>query len=220
MRYRSMFDIIGPAMIGPSSSHTAGANRIGQVARRLYGGTPDTATITFYGSFAETYQGHGTDRAIVAGLMGFKADDTRIRDALEIAAQQQLHYRFEKGTIEGIHPNSVTIRIDGDRPLFMTGISIGGGSIEIIEYNGYNIRFSGDYPMLIVEHTDRVGVVKEIATILVDFKINVSHMEVDRKERAGQALSVIEVDEAVPDVVLNRLGVIESIVSLRHLEAV
>lgn len=220
MRYRSIFDIIGPSMVGPSSSHTAGANRIGQVARKLYGETPKDVTITFYGSFAETYRGHGTDRAIIAGLMGFKTDDMRIRDALAIAEQENIRYRFEKGVMEGIHPNSVRIRIVGNETLDMTGISIGGGSIEVIEYNSYNIRFSGDYPMLLVEHIDRVGVIKEIAALLAEYRINVSHMEVDRKERAGKAISVIEMDEAAPDPLLDRLREIESIVCVKQLEAV
>lgn len=215
-----MFDIIGPAMVGPSSSHTAGANRIGRMVRNLYGETPRNVEITFYGSFAETYQGHGTDRAIIAGLMGFKADDMRIRDALEIAAQEQLQFRFDKGMAEGIHPNSVRIHINGERQLILTGISIGGGTIEVIEYNGYNIRFSGDYPMLLVEHTDRLGVIKDITTVLVDHGINVSHMEVDRKERSGHALSVIEVDQLVPDIILDRLRSIDSVEVLQRLEAV
>lgn len=220
MRYRSMFDIIGPAMVGPSSSHTAGANRIGRMARNLYGETPRDVLITFYGSFAETYQGHGTDRAIIAGLMGFKADDMRIRHALEIAAQENMQFRFEKGMAEGIHPNSARIRINGERKLDLMGISIGGGTIEVIEYNGYNIRFSGDYPLLLVEHTDRLGVIRDITTVLVEYGINVSHMEVDRKERSGQALSVIEADQFVLDSILDRLRSIDSVVLLQHLEAV
>lgn len=222
MRYRSAFDIIGPSMVGPSSSHTAGANRIGQLVRKLYGKTPIDVKITFYGSFAETYQGHGTDRAIIAGLMGMKTDDLRIRGSLEIADHNHIQYVFQKGSIEGIHPNSTRLQIqDGDRiSMDVVGISLGGGTIEIIEWNGYNIRLSGDFPTLILEHIDQVGVIGDIGSIIAKNGINVSHMEVDRWERGGQAIIVIEMDEVVPEELLLQISKMPSIRIVRQLEAV
>ncbi len=220
MRYRSMFDIIGPPMAGPSSSHTAGANRIGQIVRAIHEGTPKNVRITLYGSFAETYRGHGTDRAILAGLMGMKPDDARMRDALNIAAAENIRYELDQGTVEGIHPNSVRIRIEDGHPLDATGISIGGGRIEIIELNGYNIRLSGDYPTLIIEHLDQVGVIKDIGLMMARYHINVSHMEVDRRERAGQAMAVVEMDQMVSTEWLEKMRSKAHISKVQQLEAV
>ncbi len=221
MRYRSAFDIIGPSMVGPSSSHTAGANRIGQLAAQIYGETPAEINVTLYGSFAETYKGHGTDRAIIAGLMGMKTDDLRIRNALEIAKASGIHFEFKKGSLEGIHPNSVRIVLGkGENEVNLVGISLGGGSIEIIELNGYNIRFSGDYPTLILQHIDRVGVIGQIGMIIARHGINVSHMEVDRQIRGGPAISVIEMDQLVPNSVLDQISESELIYQVRQLEVV
>ncbi|MEB3100811.1 L-serine ammonia-lyase, iron-sulfur-dependent subunit beta [Ferviditalea candida] len=221
MRYRSMFDIIGPAMIGPSSSHTAGANRIGQLARQIYGKTPSQIGITFYGSFAETYQGHGTDRAVIAGLLGMKTDDERIRNALEIAREQNIQFSFHRGSLEGIHPNSVRIELgDAGESLNAVGISLGGGRIELIELNDYNIRLSGDYPTLVLEHVDQVGVIRDLARLLAEHGINISHMEVDRKQRAGQAIAVIEMDQMIDEELLRQIEETKPIFMVKQLEVV
>lgn len=222
MRYRSVFDIIGPSMVGPSSSHTAGANRIGQVARQLLGSTPVTIRITFYGSFAETFQGHGTDRAVIAGLLGMKTDDLKIRDALGIADEQQIQFDFHKGAAEGIHPNSVRMQIQdaSGGVINLVGISIGGGSIEVIELNGYNIRFSGDYPTLVIEHVDQVGVIRSIGELLAKHSINVSHMEVDRRERGGQAIAVVEMDQILSGEIVREFKQMQPIRFVKQLEVV
>lgn len=217
-----MFDIIGPSMVGPSSSHTAGANRIGQLARQVLGSTPREVGITLYGSFAETYQGHGTDRALIAGLMGMKTDDLRIRDALQFAEEQQIQFDFQKGAAEGIHPNSVRMHLRDEQgnEINLVGISIGGGSIEIIELNGYNIRFSGDYPTLLIEHLDQVGVIRIIGDILAKYRINVCHMEVDRRQRGGQAVAVVEMDEVLSGTIIHELEQVEPIRLVKQLGVV
>src|ERR1043165_5070600 len=143
----SLLDIIGPVMVGPSSSHTAGACRLGLLARGLVGGTPERARIELHGSFARTGEGHGTDKAIVARLMGFRPDDDRIRDALGIAEREGLDYRFEKTTLdEEAHPNSVRITLErGDRKAVMTGSSLGAGRVLVDEIDGFPVEVSGNY---------------------------------------------------------------------------
>ncbi|MFT8871399.1 MAG: L-serine ammonia-lyase, iron-sulfur-dependent subunit beta [Sporolactobacillus sp.] len=199
MKYRSVFDIIGPIMIGPSSSHTAGAARIGQIARELLGDVPTRAEITLYGSFAETYRGHGTDVALVAGLLGFETNDARLPDALKLAENAGLAVQFtaDKET-ETSHPNTARIRLFGDRnKIEVVGVSIGGGKIEIIEINGFAISLSGSNPALLVLHLDKYGAVAEVASLLAKQRLNISYMEVSRKLKGSLALMVIQTDEPI-----------------------
>src|SRR5437016_1694357 len=148
----SLLDIIGPVMVGPSSSHTAGACRLGLLARGLVGGTPDTAVLELHGSFARTGEGHGTDKALVAGLLGFRPDDDRIRTALEIADGDGLRYTFEKTTIAGdVHPNTVRITVErGDRRATMVGSSLGAGRILVTEIDGYPVDITGNYFTIVI----------------------------------------------------------------------
>lgn len=221
VRYRSIFDIIGPSMVGPSSSHTAGANRIGQLANQIFGEVPEQVKITFYGSFAETYQGHGTDRAVIAGLLGMKTDDLRIRDSLDIAASSNVHISIDTAQAEGVHPNCVRIELKNvKKNLNIVGISTGGGSIEIIELNGYDIRFSGSFPTILIEHIDQIGMIHYVTSILKEHGINVSHMEVDRHHRNGAAITVIEMDQMVSEQVIEELKKEKAIVMVKILEVV
>ncbi|MBE6184406.1 MAG: L-serine ammonia-lyase, iron-sulfur-dependent, subunit beta, partial [Bacillus sp. (in: Bacteria)] len=183
MKYKSVFDIIGPVMIGPSSSHTAGAARIGRVARNLFGRQPKWANIYFYGSFADTYKGHGTDVAIVGGLLDFDTFDQRIISSLNIAKDVGMKVEFfvEKAVPE--HPNTAKIVIGDDLgEMELVGISIGGGKIEITELNGFQLRLSGHHPAILVVHDDRFGAIAAVANILSKHEINIGHMEVSRKE--------------------------------------
>ncbi len=221
MRYRSIFDIIGPSMVGPSSSHTAGANRIGQMAYQIFGEIPERVKITFYGSFAETYQGHGTDRAVVAGLLGMKTDDLRIRDSLEIAESLNVRISFATAQAEGVHPNCLRMELKNTKKnLNIVGISTGGGSIEIIELNGYDIRFSGAFPTLLIEHIDQIGMIQYVTNILKQNGINVSHMEVDRHQRNGAAITVIEMDQPASEQVIEELKKEKAIIMAKKLEGV
>ena len=195
----SLLDIIGPVMVGPSSSHTAGACRLGLMARCLVGGTPHSARVELHGSFARTGEGHGTDKAIVGGLMGFRPDDERIRTALEIAEREGLRYTFEKtklGDEDVIHPNSVRITVErGDRRSVMTGSSLGAGRILVNEIDGFPVEVHGSYHTIVLVAEDRPGSIAAIATILADDGVNIATMRLTRKHRGGDAFMVIECDE-------------------------
>ena len=193
----SLLDIIGPVMVGPSSSHTAGACRLGLLARNLVGGTPERARIELHGSFARTGEGHGTDKAIAGGLMGFRPDDERLRDALEIADREGLDYVFEKTTLDDdAHPNTARITVErGDRKAVMTGASLGAGRILVTEINGYKVEVTGSYHTIVLIAEDVKGSVAAIATILAEHEINIANLRLTRKERGGDAFMVIEVDE-------------------------
>jgi len=195
----SLLDIIGPVMVGPSSSHTAGACRLGLLARCLVGGTPQKALIELHGSFARTGEGHGTDKAIVAGLMGFRPDDERIRNALEIAEREQLHYTFEKtklGDDERMHPNSVRITVEhGSRQAVMLGSSLGAGRILVSEIDGFPVEVHGSYHTIVLVAEDVRGSIARIAGILAEDGVNIATLRLTRKERGGDAFMVIEVDE-------------------------
>jgi L-serine dehydratase len=195
----SLLDIIGPVMVGPSSSHTAGACRLGLLARCLVGGTPDRARVELHGSFARTGEGHGTDKAIVGGLMGFRPDDERIRDALGIAEREGLDYRFEKTTLgeeNEVHPNTVRITLErGDRSSVMVGSSLGAGRVLVTEIDGYPVEVTGNYHTIVLVAEDVPGSVARIATILAEDEINIATLRLTRKQRGGDAFMVIEVDE-------------------------
>jgi len=194
----SLLDIIGPVMVGPSSSHTAGACRLGLLARGLVGGTPERATVELHGSFARTGEGHGTDKAIVAGLMGFRPDDDRIRNALDIAAREGLDYRFEKTTLdEEAHPNTVRITLErGDRSAQMMGSSLGAGRVLVTEIDGYPVDISGNYYSIVILAADMKGSIARVTHILSDHDINIATLKLTRKERGGDAFMVIECDES------------------------
>ena len=198
---RSAFDIIGPIMIGPSSSHTAGAVRLGLMARAILGEEVKIINIKLYGSFAQTYKGHGTDRALIAGIMGFKPDDERIRNSLEIAKEKNIEFIFSKVDLEDAHPNTAIIELIGvtDRKIEVTGASIGGGNIIISAVNNYEVQLSGKYPSIIIVHQDMPGVVNGVTAALARYNINIAYMKVSRSERGAEALMNIEVDDTISD---------------------
>ena len=184
-------------MVGPSSSHTAGACRLGLLARGLVGGTPQRATIELHGSFARTGEGHGTDKAIVAGLMGFRPDDDRIRDALQIAEHEGLDYRFEKTTLdEEAHPNTVRISLDrGERSAVMVGSSLGAGRVLVTQIDGFPVEVSGNYNTIVLVAEDVRGSVATIASLLADDGLNIATLRLSRQRKGGDAFMVIEIDE-------------------------
>ncbi len=215
MKYKSVFDIIGPIMIGPSSSHTAGAARIGRVARSLFEREPKRAEISFYGSFAQTYQGHGTDVAIIGGLLDFDTFDERIRDSIMLAKQKGIELTFTAEEAIPIHPNTARVRIGDDQAeLELVGISIGGGKIEIIELDGFQLKLSGNHPALLVMHNDKYGTIAGVSNVLAKHQINIGHMEVARKEVGKQALMTIEVDENIDDIVLKELESLNNVIKV------
>ncbi|HEY4217420.1 MAG TPA: L-serine ammonia-lyase, iron-sulfur-dependent subunit beta [Gemmatimonadaceae bacterium] len=193
----SLLDIIGPVMVGPSSSHTAGACRLGLLARGLVGGTPERAKLELHGSFARTGEGHGTDKALVAGLMGFRPDDDRIRSALEIAEREGLDYSFEKTTLdEEAHPNTVRLSLErGDRKAVMIGSSLGAGRVLVTQIDGFPVEVSGNYHTIVLVAEDMCGSIARIATLLSDNGVNIATLRVTRQKRGGDAFMVIETDE-------------------------
>ena len=199
----SIFDMIGPVMIGPSSSHTAGVVRIGRVARRILGGQPDEAKITFYNSFARTYEGHGSDRAVLAGLLDYKTDDGRIREALELAKQNNLVYNFRSiGNASTLHPNTVKLELKkGDRQVEVVGESLGGGVISIASLNGFTANFSAALHTLIITADDVPGSIAFISSVLAYDNCNIATMSVSRKGRNDKACLVIEMDSGIEPIV-------------------
>jgi L-serine dehydratase len=195
----SLLDIIGPVMVGPSSSHTAGACRLGLLARGLVGGTPERARIELHGSFARTGEGHGTDKAVVGGLMGFRPDDERLRTALDIAEREGLDYRFEKTTLgeeNEVHPNTVRFTVArGERESVMTGSSLGAGRVVVTEIDGYPVEVTGNYHTILLVAEDVKGSIAAIATVLSAFALNVATLRVTRRQRGGDAFMVWEIDE-------------------------
>ncbi|MFZ3576566.1 L-serine ammonia-lyase, iron-sulfur-dependent subunit beta [Virgibacillus sp. DJP39] len=215
MKFNSVFDIIGPVMIGPSSSHTAGAARIGKAARNLFGEEPKWARIYLYESFAKTYKGHGTDFALVGGLLGFETDDTRMSQSLVIAKEHGMEIEFVEENIASEHPNTARLVIGNEKDeMELVGISIGGGKVEITELNGFELRLSGNHPAILIMHNDRYGAIASVTKILAKYEINIGHMEVNRKDVGKQALMVIEVDQNVEDVVLKELEDADHIIQI------
>jgi len=203
-----VFDIIGPVMIGPSSSHTAGAVRIGLIARELLGSQPCRAVISLSGSFARTYRGHGTDKAILAGLLGFQTDDERIRLSRQLAREAGMDYDFRIADLPGAHPNTAVLELWDAAGQMMTvrGASVGGGAILIESINGLAVFFSGEYNTLIVIHKDTPGVVAAVTNLLVGQQINIANMKVFRFTRGGESVMMIETDQVVSPELNNIIG--------------
>ena len=193
----SLLDIIGPVMVGPSSSHTAGACRLGLLARGLVGGTPQTALLELHGSFARTGEGHGTDRALVAGLLGFLPDDERIRTALDIADGEGLEYHFEKTTLsDEAHPNTVRATVTlGPRRAVMTGSSLGAGRVLVTDIDGYPVDIAGNFYSIVILAADVKGSIARVTQLLSDHEINIATLKLTRKQRGGDAFIVIECDD-------------------------
>jgi L-serine dehydratase len=203
----SVFDMIGPVMIGPSSSHTAGVVRIARAAIRILGGIPDEASITFYNSFARTYEGHGSDRAIIGGLMDFRTDDARIKEALSIAKDRGLIYKFKSiGNSSVHHPNTIKLNlIKGDRIIEVVGESLGGGVINIAEVDGFVANFSAQNHSLIIKASDVAGAIAFISSIIAQEKANIATMSVSRKGKNNLACHVIEMDSGIQKITLEYL---------------
>lgn len=192
----NVFDILGPVMIGPSSSHTAGAARIGLITRTLLGSDPVRAEILLHGSFAKTYKGHGTDKALIAGIMGMATDDVRIRYAPELAKKQGLRVTIMTGEIDGAHPNTakVTLTDAEGNQVSLLGSSVGGGNILITEINGMDVSITGQHTALIVLHRDAPGTIAAVTEVLGDAGVNICNFRLSRKQKGGQAVMTIEID--------------------------
>lgn len=199
MDHFSVFDIVGPRMTGPSSSHTAGAVRLAHTARHIAGGDVAEAQFTLYGSFAETGKGHGTDKALIAGALGLLPDDERIRDAYQLAREQGVLVEVLYSDEPCRHPNAARIVLTGKNGAVtdVVGESIGGGNIQITEINGLGVKLSGEYPTLIAQHRDEPGVIAEVSHVLAQLKVNIAFMRVFRHGRGEDAYMTIETDQQI-----------------------
>lgn len=214
LKYRSVFDIIGPVMVGPSSSHTAGAARIGKIVRTIFGEQPDSVDILLFESFAKTYRGHGTDIALVGGLLGMEPDDERLADSLKIAYESNMEVLFVPKKEKAEHPNLVKMIVKkGNRTMSVTGISIGGGNIQISELNGFKISLTMGTPTIITVHQDVPGIIAQVSTTLSNLNVNIGTMTVTRESKGEKAIMIIEIDERQPEICqqLKQLAHIDSV---------
>lgn len=214
----SILDVLGPVMIGPSSSHTAGAVRLGLLARGILDDTVAEAEIYLHGSFAETYKGHGTDMALVAGLMGWKTDDARIPQAMEYAEQVGLKYKFIKTDLGDLaHPNTVLFKLIGasGKTVEVTGCSVGGGQVLVNNIDGMDMELTGKLPAILTNHIDKRGVLSLISGILANAGVNIATMRLFRDDKGGIASMVIECDNDVPQWVLATLDNLEFVINVR-----
>lgn len=204
----SVFDMIGPIMIGPSSSHTAGVVRIARAAVAILGGVPEEAEITFYNSFARTYEGHGSDRAIIAGLMDFHTDDKRIKEALALAKKAGFKHHFKSiGNASTFHPNTIRLKLKkGEKNIEILGESRGGGLVNIAEVNGFKADFTASNHTLIIYADDVKGSVAFIASVIANDQCNIATMSVSRKGKHDLACLVIEMDSGIKDVTFTYLN--------------
>ena len=197
----NLFDIVGPVMVGPSSSHTAGAVRIGFVAQKLLGEPVKRARIGLYGSFLATGTGHGTPKALIAGLLGMAPDDMRIPDSFHLAEEKGIEFSFEEANLKEAHPNSAELELEGisGRSLTVVGESLGGSRINIAKVDGIDANFSGSYPTLVVHNDDQPGHVADVTAMLAHKSINIATMQLYRAARGGMAVMVIECDQEIPE---------------------
>lgn len=212
-------DIIGPVMVGPSSSHTAGAVRIGLISGKLLGEAVKDAKIYMHGSFAATGKGHGTDRALMAGLLGMEVDDGRIPRSFEIAKEEGVSFSFGEIELLDAHPNSVKLELTGvsGKQLEIIAASTGGGQIRICEIDGLTANFAGNYPTLVVHNQDQPGHVMSVTTMLAHRSINIATMQLFRHARGGYAVMVVECDQEVPQEAIRWLQKQEGVIKVTYL---
>ena len=223
----SLLDVIGPVMVGPSSSHTAGACRLALLARHTLGAAPLHARFALHGSFAKTARGHGTDLALVAGALGYAPDDARIPHAFDEAARSGLAYAFEVTDLGDVHPNSVRIELrtaptdDGaSRSLQLLGSSLGGGLVKVFELDGFRLEFSGASPTLLVRHRDTPGVLARVTRVIADDEVNVGTLYCARRRKGGEAMMSVECDRSISDLAATYLLHLPAITWLRQVPAV
>ncbi len=207
MAFISIFDVVGPNMVGPSSSHTSGAASIAYIAGKMFAKDISKVTFTLYGSFEKTYKGHGTDKALLGGILGFASDDLRIKNSFEIAKELGIKYEFIENSAETEHPNTVDICMENNsgEKISVSGISIGGGKVKIVSIDNIEVEFYGEYPTLIIDHKDKKGLISYITKCLSDANTNIAFMRVYRDVKGENAHSIIESDDKIPNELINKL---------------
>lgn len=221
-RQRSVFDIVGPVMIGPSSSHTAGAVRLGKLARAVFGETPSAANILLHGSFATTGPGHGTDLALVAGLLGLEPDDPRIPSAFDLAKEAGMAVTFGEVDLGDAHPNTAVFELAGadGATMRVRGSSVGGGDVVVTEVDSYAVEATGELPLLVVGHLDRPGEIAAVSSVLAESGVNIASMQVSREHKGAGALMLISTDVEVDRVTASRIECQPGVTSVRRVAAV
>ena len=218
----NVFDILGPVMIGPSSSHTAGAARIGRITLALLGAPAVNADIFLHGSFAKTYKGHGTDKALIAGIMGMNTDDSRIRRAPELARDQGLQVNITTGDIDGAHPNTARVTLTNARgkTVSLLGSSIGGGNILVKEVNGMEVSITGQQTTLIVLHRDAPGTIAAVTEVMADAGVNICNFRLSRQQKGGEAVMTIEIDGRFGPELNDKIKILPNIFSSTMLQPI
>ena len=217
-----VFDIIGPVMLGPSSSHTAGAVRIGKYAAMLLKNPAVKADIYFSGSFAKTYKGHGTDKAVIGGILNMDTDDIRIRESLDIAVSNGLEFNFYKTDIDGAHPNTVLIELTDkyENKISVQGASVGGGNIVITKIGDTEVGIDGKATTIIVHHMDIPGMISDVTNILARRGVNIGKFELKRNNKGGIAVMIIETDGEISESINNEISKFPNVVSSTVLNAI
>ena len=217
----SILDVMGPVMVGPSSSHTAGTARLGRVAREILDREPSAARFFLHPPLASTYRGHGSDFALVGGAIGLNVDDPRIPEALRIAEQMGVTIAFAEEDLGEVHPNSVSIEIEGGgREVEVVGSSIGGGVIEVFKINGFQTRFKGDSPTLLLFYRDRPGMIAEVAKAIAEEGINIASLYCSRKQRGKDAFMQVDVDSPLSKSALDRICSLDDVADARYLDKI
>jgi L-serine dehydratase len=217
----SILDVMGPVMVGPSSSHTAGTARLGRVAREILDRDPEHVHFYLHPPLAATYRGHGSDFALVGGSIGLNVDDPRIPEAIRIAEQMGVNIEFSEEDLGEVHPNTVRVEIEGDgRQVEIVGSSIGGGVIEVFKINGFQTRFKGDSPTLLLFYRDRPGMIAEVATIIADEGINIASLYCSRKQRGKDAFMQVDVDSPLGKSALDRICSMDDVADARYLDRI
>lgn len=224
MNEYGLFDVIGPIMIGPSSSHTAGAVKIGNMASQIF--NKEVIRVKFYlhGSFAKTYAGHGTDRALLAGIMNMKPDDEKIKFAFEEAKQRGIEYSFEEIDLGEAHPNTVKVCLFGhgdtrDDKVEVTGASVGGGKIRISRINTFNVEIDGEYPTIVTKHFDKPGMIAKVTTVLSKHRVNIAFMKVFRHIKGEKARLLIQIDNDIGNEIVEEIIALDGIVEVKFIES-
>ena len=219
--YIGIFDVIGPVMVGPSSSHTSGAATIAWMARQIFSGSPCKVTFTLYGSFAETYRGHGTDRALIGGMLGYRSDDVRIRNAYQHAREEGLAVEFKVDRLTDTgHPNTVDVLMERDdgHTLLIRGVSVGGGRVRIVRLNEIEVDFTGEYSTMIVGHQDKTGTAAYITSRFAEHSINIAALKLFREEKGKNAFTVIESDGFISEELKDEILQYETVMSVDLIE--
>lgn len=218
MKKSTLFDIISPIMIGPSSSHTAGAVRLGLMAKNIYKNTPKSVTFCLYNSYAHTGKGHGTEKGLLSGVLGLGVDDRRIKDIFNSDLAKQINYNFEYKDNFKYHPNAVDIIFDGDNKMFISGESVGAGEIEITKINDFNVKLTGKYNTVLLVYKDKPGMISQVSSLLQYHNINIASLNCDRSGKGREASMIISVDGNISLEIIDNIEEIPEVYFVSYVE--